>query len=555
MSKSYQAILPAFAAFLGSSIAMMALVALAVAKPDATAADVPAFRQMVQVAPRDVSAWLRLGEAYLAAGLPDSAQWCARRLLEMDEEDPAGWTLQAWVHMQSGRAKEARATLEKGLRKSGDHPDLLLAMGEILLEGEGTLDQAVLYFTRARESTPHSRVAYNGLGEAYLKLGSEAMAMQQFEKSLAVDSTQVDLRLRLAGWHRQQRRYAEAGRMYAAVLRARPDDDTAALELGRLYLLAKQWDAAARVLQPLAARHPEDAALGSLWLEALAGAGDPEPLLAAAERTLAGAPPPELKHQALTAAARACARLKRPERAVEQYLALGPSDSLGAEDSRLLGLSFAALKSDSLSLRALERSLSLEPDQPALYAEMGAAYMRRGRWEKAADMFGRRLAADSTATSAGINYALCQQQLGRWEESRQALRRVVREKPDHVKARFHLAAALTALDSLCAARREYQAVVRLAENRPQEHQAELFAAHRFLSLSFLADKAWDSAIDSLTKAVRFRPEDVELRLYRAQALFAANRKAEARQEYEHVLAMDPRNRDARKGLDILQQYE
>jgi len=68
------------------------------------------------------------------------------------------------------------------------------------------------------------------------------------------------------------------------------------------------------------------------------------------------------------------------------------------------------------------------------------------------------------------------------------------------------------------------------------------------------DKNWNGTLTLLDQALRYDPKDVELRLYRAQSLLATNRKAEAKQEFEMVLKMQPENKEAKKGLTLLAQY-
>jgi Tfp pilus assembly protein PilF len=110
------------------------------------------------------------------------------------------------------------------------------------------------------------------------------------------------------------------------------------------------------------------------------------------------------------------------------------------------------------------------------------------------------------------------------------------------------------MDSTRAARRAYETVVRLASAKETEHRQELSQAYRWLSVAHLIDKNWSTALPLLDAALRFAPKDVELRLYRAQALFALNRKPEAKQEFETVLQMQPSNAEAKKGLTLLAQY-
>jgi Tfp pilus assembly protein PilF len=76
----------------------------------------------------------------------------------------------------------------------------------------------------------------------------------------------------------------------------------------------------------------------------------------------------------------------------------------------------------------------------------------------------------------------------------------------------------------------------------------------YLSVGYLLEKKWERALPSLDQVLSLDPSDIEMRLYRAQALMSLNRKQEARTEFETVLNKQPDNKQARKGLDLLAQY-
>jgi tetratricopeptide (TPR) repeat protein len=46
-----------------------------------------------------------------------------------------------------------------------------------------------------------------------------------------------------------------------------------------------------------------------------------------------------------------------------------------------------------------------------------------------------------------------------------------------------------------------------------------------------------------------------MHLWLAQTLHALNKRDEAKKEYQKVLKLNPNNKDAKKGLDILELYE
>jgi tetratricopeptide (TPR) repeat protein len=415
----------------------------------------------------------------------------------------------------------------------------------------GAFDAAIRSLTLAREKAPDDAGVYNALADAYIKAGAEPMGVMQLEKSLAIDSTQVDARLRLAEIHSRNRRWNEAGRQYQAVLRRDPENDAAALLLGHLYLMAKQQSSAARALAGYVARHPADEHTTSEYLDALAKSGQDAALADAAESILKSLPDwmPALRY-----AARARARLGKPAAALDHYKRLEVLQPLGGEDAFVAGRCLLSLDDEAGAAPWFERALADSLDSSTDWSEPAAQFMRRQRWPLAARMFERKTAQDSMSVSAWVNYGLCEQQMKNYETARRALVRAATLRPDYIPGQYALATVYVQMDSTRAARRSFDRLTQLAAGHEEENRDALRQAYRYLSVAQLLDKEWSSALETLEKALRFDPRDVELRLYRAQAFLATNRKAEARREFETVLEMQPANKEAKKGLSLVAQY-
>jgi tetratricopeptide (TPR) repeat protein len=86
------------------------------------------------------------------------------------------------------------------------------------------------------------------------------------------------------------------------------------------------------------------------------------------------------------------------------------------------------------------------------------------------------------------------------------------------------------------------------------YKNELTDAYSFLTRYYLSEKKYPQALDAINNTIAFKPNDVELHLWRAQTLHALNKRDEAKKDYEKVLQLDPKNKDAKKGFDILELY-
>lgn len=160
----------------------------------------------------------------------------ALKTLEQCPDSPEFEVLRAECHHGKGRAKTAKAMLERALAQEGDNLDGLLLRGTILLE-EGDARAAIDAFQRAikhhpKDYTAHFRLAqaYGNAGEQELSEGQQEIAerirvirheFSQLHKTASKNPNNVDVRLRLAFLARELDRpdLAEVWLRSAAALR------------------------------------------------------------------------------------------------------------------------------------------------------------------------------------------------------------------------------------------------------------------------------------------------------------------------------------------------
>jgi tetratricopeptide (TPR) repeat protein len=142
---------------------------------------------------------------------------------------------------------------------------------------------------------------------------------------------------------------------------------------------------------------------------------------------------------------------------------------------------------------------------PDYYAE-GAKALEAAKYDQAADLFGKAVAAD----------------------------------PKDYAAHFHLALSYTMLKRDADSLAEYKKVLEL---KPGLYEAELN-----IGILLIRDKQADAAADYLKQAVDQKPKEFRPRLYWAQALLDSGDPAKAEEQYRAALALDPKSAAAELGL-------
>jgi len=508
------------------------------------------LRAAVAKNPKDTESLIALGKAYLQLGRPDSAVLSGQKVLAIDEKNVQAYALVSRSQLIQKDTVGALRTINEGLQLMRGNQELLILLGSTYLAVDSS-NRAIVTFSLANEAGAPKAEAYAGLGQAYLRQSATPVAISYFEKAVALDSLNVGYRSQLASLYLKNRRYNDAARELRAVLAFDSTNHMARFELGKLYWAAKQWANAARVWTPYLRLYPDSADAWPYAMESFLNSRDYDQALSTANLELKRNPG---SVKARRAAAQAQFELRRYDKAITAYQKLSQVDSLTGEDLRRFGLSYAQTKRDSLATFYLEAAIRTDSSQRDLYNELGVLYMQNRRYADAARMFERRYQIEPNATSAYINYALSNMQLGRFDLARAALLQAISLKPDFAPSHLALARCLVRMDSVSASRAYYENFLKQNENSSEKNKVDYAEAYSMIGVNSLLEKKYPQAIEYFQKSLKFREDNFQVHLWLGQAYALSNKRQEAIQAYKRVLKLDPGNKDAKKGLEFLGEY-
>jgi len=515
---------------------------------------VAVLQKAVAVSPRNVEALLWLGQAYLQSGRADSAEVMGRKVLDLEDKNPEGFILVSKAALEQKNRQAALQTLKKGLKSNKNNAALLMQLGYFHMATDSA-DQAVIDFSQAKEANPQSAVAWEGLGDAYGKSGSNAVAILQYEQAIKFDSTRVEVHKKLSTAYTKDRRWNEAARAYAAIVKLDTTDQAALFELGMLYNRGNLFPEAANVFRLHTRRFPAVQKGWELYMESrYRSKRNYAEVVTAADQVLK-ADPKSTKAQRMLA--HGLYETQQYDRAIAAYKHLAGADTLGFDHTKRWADAYAKTKQDSLSALTYEAAFKIDATKPEVYGEAGAIYMRMRKWERAAEMFEKRFTLDPKATTAYLNYANCNIQLGRIDSARVALRQVVTLRPEYLPARLSLARCLSQAryktDSLQIARGEFETVIKTADTAVVKYKNELFEANSGVAYSYYVEKKYPQVLEALDKALKLKPNDAPTHKFKAQILFLMSNLEEAAREYRTYLKMNPKDKEAAKELELVEE--
>lgn len=507
------------------------------------------LRHAVVKFPKNPAAWVWLGEAYLQTAKPDSALWAGEELVDLNEKTAEGYVLMARAYLAKKDFIGAKSTLRGGLKFNKQSAALLRWLGEALVASDSS-DKAIVAFAQAIKAAPNDPAAYEALGNIYRQQGGTVMAMMNYEKALELDSLRADLYHKLAKMYVEERRYNDAARIYQRVIKLDTTNQAAVMELAKLFFAAKQYVKAVPLLQNYVRSAPDSVEAWVMYLDALYISKQYKEVPAVARKLLELQPN---SAKTLRMLAHANFEKRDLEQTIAAYQQLKRQEALTGDEFKRLGKAYLETKQDSLAANAYEEALRLGVGGADIYSELGALYMRARDFEKAAAIFEKRFLQDSTATSAYVNYALSNMALSKWDLARVALYRALELKPDYVLGHLFLARALSQMDSLARTRRECETVVKLAGASGNGYKAEVAEAYGLIGFTFLLEKRWADAIEPLKNSIRLKGDNPQTHLWLAQAFALNSMSEEAVAEYKIVLKLDPKNKEAKKNLALIEQ--
>jgi tetratricopeptide (TPR) repeat protein len=197
---------------------------------------------------------------------------------------------------------------------------------------------------------------------------------------------------------------------------------------------------------------------------------------------------------------------------------------------QLLGIALRMQAKDALP--ALQRAITLLPDDAGVHNNLGNALGQHGRLDDAAASYRRALALKPDFAEAHNNLGYVLRGLGQLDDAVASYRRALRIKPDYAEAHHNLGDALLRLGRLEDAVAAYRRALALSP--------DFVEAHNNLGNALLELGRLDEATASYRRVLATRPDFAEAHSNLGTALRLAGQASEAEASCRRALAIDPK---------------
>lgn len=521
-----------------------------------------AYQAAARLDPRSSEAQRGQGTALTRLGRLEEAVKAYQEATRLDRRFPEAQLALGDVLGQLGRYDEAVAVLKEGLKWGAKtRPYFNEGLGRTEA-ARGNLKEAEVYLLSAREEAPTTPRFHRALGDLYSLRKIPDLAVVSYQQAIALDPNDLDSRFAMARAMVKASRYNEALDQYKEIVARDSTYEEAYKEMGDIYLKASAQnptfiDDALRALltyQRLSGGEPEGVALLARTYYRL---GRREEALAALEPVAAAG---KLTPDGHAIYGRALYDKQRYEQAATEYRAAAKR----LEDLDYLRFAHALWASgdpaaaDSIYRSRWEADSTADKDRVKASdwilqrAKLRYQIAKRdtartvAQCTEAIPFLQRKIELDPNSEEAYYYLGLCYWELQRFAEALPALQKTVELAPTKSDRHHLLALTYDKLGMKAEVRREFEEVARLDSTTT----IGAFARQQ-LGYYRLLEKDWVGAIRLLEGSVAVDPKLLQSWVWLGQACQNAGQRSRAIEAYRKALELDPRQADARNGLQQL----
>jgi len=439
--------------------------------------------------PDDAGARFMLARASLELGDPAAAEKEVRRAIGLGYAAGPGATVLARALLEQGQYPKLLADTEQAAKAADAE---LLSMRAQALFLTGQTDQAKQLYQAVLRTHPQYSPALVGMAVMATGERDLAAATLWVEQAVKADPKNAEAWMYKGELLRAQNQPEAADAAFDQALAAKPNHRTAYIEKALLAIAARRFDAAEKDLQAAKKAAPNspivtytrallefsqgnNAAAQASLLQVLKVMPDHRPsilLAAAVEFNLGSMQQAERHLRAYLegdpgnpyATRLLAATLLRSSQPADALAVLGPALKQGQADVQLLSLagnSYMSLGDYGKASGYFQQAATLDPKKAALRTSLGMSEMMKGAPVQGVSDLEAAAALDAKSLPAGLALVRTELDLKHYDKALAAAQRLEQAHPDNAEVTMLKGAAQHGGGDLAAARRSYEAALRL----------------------------------------------------------------------------------------------
>ncbi len=342
--------------------------------------------------------------------------------------------------------------------------------------------------------------------------------------------------------HRAGQR-AEAGALYAQVLKSKPDHSDALFFYGVLLLEMNRVSQAIDLLRQCLKAQPNHVTAGLQLAKAYHQQNSLQEALKVLKRVVALAPQSAVAYGMMGSVWRDAGELNQAIAAHRQAVALQPNDAVAHYN---LGNCLAETSEPTSALHAYAQAITLNPRFYQAYAAQGRLLCQLQQVEQALVAIEKAVALAPQSAAVLSDYSFVLNASRQYAQSVEVCRRALQCLPDHAPAYLNLGQALAHLGDYPAAQQAFERAAKLQPNDAVPPS----------NLSYVLKELgqWDAAVQHGHKAIALNPTLPEASYNLGNALKYQGRLDDALSAYRQAIELRPMFPEAHSNLVYLAHF-
>ena len=195
------------------------------------------YRRAIQLNPKFVDSYIKLGNVLLLQGRLDEALSYYQKSIEIDPNFSGAHYNLGVALQEQGKLDEAIACYQKALQLNPNYVDAYHDLGFAFQE-QGKLDEAIACYQKALQLNPNLVNAYDNLGITFQEQGKLDEAIACYQKALQLNPNLVNTYDNLGITFQEQGKLDEAIACYQKALQLNPNYSNAHWNLSLAFLLS-----------------------------------------------------------------------------------------------------------------------------------------------------------------------------------------------------------------------------------------------------------------------------------------------------------------------------
>jgi tetratricopeptide (TPR) repeat protein len=469
------------------------------------------LEQAISANPTDAALHYYLGYAFLKANERSRALAAFEKGIQTNDKELLNYAGKGWVSLLEGKVDDARLQFEKAGVAKSRNAEVLKAVAEAyLIDNKYSVD-AMTVLNRAKSAASSDPEVQILFGDAYLLQNNGGLSVTSYERAATLRPTMAKPYYKIGLVYERSKNNELALENFTKATTIDPRYTLAYKELGEVYYLMNNAEKALKAYEMYLSLTEKPEA-GQLQLAFILSLGKDYKRANEVFKKIADAP--DVKVVTLRFYANSlyeAGDFTKSREVFEKYFSKAKPEDLVAKDFEDYGKALLKLKQDSLGVIALQKSLSINPEQQEILQLVGDTYFKNKKFPQAIEAYKKLMSKRKDPKSLdffsiGRSYYYNNQ----FVEADSAFSKLISMQPEMTVGYIWEANTKAQMDPESEqglAKPYFEKVLEKGSTNPEKNKKDLINAYKYLAYYSYLKKDYTTAKSNYEKWLTLAPGD------------------------------------------------